>query len=71
MQIAFRCFGADDPVTLAAIRLRAVDSAGPVRPDHGRRTWGREGYGLCDRALGAAYLQALCEAQSSPAFPGR
>ena len=33
--------------------------AGPVRPDHGRMIWGETGtpgYGLFDRALGAAYL---------------
>ena len=32
---------------------------GYVRPDHGRMIWGEEGrpgYGLYDRALGAAYL---------------
>ncbi|RYL88112.1 mannonate dehydratase [Sporolactobacillus sp. THM7-4] len=38
---------------------------GPVRPDHGRMIWGeqgRPGYGLYDRALGAAYLNGLWEA---------
>lgn len=38
---------------------------GYVRPDHGRRIWGeqgRYGYGLYDRALGAAYLNGLFEA---------
>jgi mannonate dehydratase len=37
---------------------------GPIRPDHGRMIWGevgRPGYGLFDRALGAAYLQGLHE----------
>ena len=36
-----------------------------VRPDHGRMIWGedgRPGYGLYDRALGAAYLAGLFEA---------
>lgn len=38
---------------------------GPVRPDHGRMIWGEKampGYGLYDRALGAAYLNGLWEA---------
>ena len=38
---------------------------GPIRPDHGRMIWGEEampGYGLYDRALGAAYLNGLWEA---------
>ncbi len=38
---------------------------GYVRPDHGRAIWGeqpRPGYGLYDRALGAAYLNGLFEA---------
>ncbi|MBP5195453.1 MAG: mannonate dehydratase, partial [Lachnospiraceae bacterium] len=37
----------------------------PVRPDHGRMIWdekGMPGYGLYDRALGAAYLNGLWEA---------
>lgn len=37
---------------------------GYVRPDHGRMIWGeqgRAGYGLYDRALGAAYLNGLME----------
>ena len=36
-----------------------------VRPDHGRMIWGetgRPGYGLYDRALGAAYINGLWEA---------
>lgn len=36
-----------------------------IRPDHGRMIWsetGRAGYGLYDRALGAAYLNGLWEA---------
>ena len=38
---------------------------GYVRPDHGRMIWGetgRPGYGLYDRALGAAYFTGLFEA---------
>ncbi len=38
---------------------------GPIRPDHGRAIWGEvsmPGYGLYDRALGAAYLWGLWEA---------
>lgn len=41
---------------------------GYVRPDHGRMIWGetgRPGYGLYDRALGAAYLNGLFEAAES------
>lgn len=37
---------------------------GYVRPDHGRNIWdedGKPGYGLFDRALGAAYLNGLFE----------
>ena len=38
---------------------------GYIRPDHGRMIWGetgRAGYGLYDRAIGAAYLNGLWEA---------
>ena len=38
---------------------------GIIRPDHGRMIWGEKampGYGLYDRALGAAYLCGLWEA---------
>ena len=38
---------------------------GYVRPDHGRLIWGesgKPGYGLFDRALGAAYINGLFEA---------
>ncbi len=38
---------------------------GYVRPDHGRMIWGetgKPGYGLFDRALGAAYINGLWEA---------
>lgn len=50
--------------------LEAYEAAGfegPIRPDHGRMIWGetgRPGYGLYDRALGAAYLNGLWEALS-------
>ena len=39
--------------------------SGPIRPDHGRMIWGEKampGYGLYDRALGAAYINGLWEA---------
>ena len=39
--------------------------SGYVRPDHGRMIWGesgKPGYGLFDRALGAAYINGLYEA---------
>lgn len=45
--------------------LYDVGFDGPIRPDHGRMIWGEDampGYGLYDRALGAAYLQGLYEA---------
>ena len=38
---------------------------GYIRPDHGRMIWGetgKPGYGLFDRALGAAYINGLWEA---------
>jgi mannonate dehydratase len=44
--------------------LRSSGFHGPVRSDHGRMIWGetgRPGYGLYDRALGAAYLNGLWE----------
>ena len=45
--------------------LQDVGFDGYIRPDHGRMIWGevaRPGYGLYDRALGAAYLNGLFEA---------
>lgn len=45
--------------------LRDVGFTGPARPDHGRAIWGETampGYGLYDRALGAAYLRGIWEA---------
>ncbi|MCI8638304.1 MAG: mannonate dehydratase [Coprococcus sp.] len=45
--------------------LYEIGFDGPIRPDHGRMIWGETampGYGLYDRALGAAYLNGLWEA---------
>jgi mannonate dehydratase len=50
--------------------LRDTGFAGPMRSDHGRMIWeeqGRPGYGLHDRALGAAYLNGLWEGLSREA----
>ncbi len=50
--------------------LHEVGFTGPARPDHGRMVWGeqgRPGYGLYDRALGAAYLNGLWEAVTAEA----
>lgn len=47
---------------------------GYVRPDHGRMIWGetgKPGYGLYDRALGAAYLNGLFEACEKAAASDR
>lgn len=44
--------------------LYDIGFTGPIRPDHGRMIWGERampGYGLYDRALGAAYLCGLWE----------
>jgi mannonate dehydratase len=59
----------DGDVDLAAVVQALVDTgfSGPVRPDHGRMIWdetGRPGYGLYDRALGAAYLLGLWHASA-------
>ena len=45
--------------------LYEIGYDGPIRPDHGRMIWDEvamPGYGLYDRALGAAYLNGLWEA---------
>ncbi len=45
--------------------LYDIGFTGPIRPDHGRMIWDEKampGYGLYDRALGAAYLNGLWEA---------
>ena len=52
---------------VAAIVKSLVEAGfeGYVRPDHGRMIWGetgKPGYGLYDRALGAAYINGLFEA---------
>jgi mannonate dehydratase len=58
---------ADGSMDMYAI-MKALHDAGfdgPIRPDHGRAIWGEvsmPGYGLYDRALGAAYLNGLWEA---------
>ncbi|PAD89025.1 mannonate dehydratase [Niallia circulans] len=47
--------------------LKEFNYSGPIRPDHGRMIWGetgKPGYGLYDRALGAAYLLGLWEAEN-------
>lgn len=58
---------ADGNVDVFAIVKALVQNGfkGYVRPDHGRNIWGEDGkpgYGLYDRALGAAYLNGLFEA---------
>ena len=58
---------ADGNVDIFAIVKALVKNGfkGYVRPDHGRNIWGEDGkpgYGLYDRALGAAYLNGLFEA---------
>lgn len=47
------------------LALYNIGFDGPIRPDHGRMIWDEvamPGYGLYDRALGAAYLNGLWEA---------
>ena len=58
---------ANGSLDMEAITRALVENGfdGYVRPDHGRMVWGEEGlpgYGLYDRALGAAYLNGLFEA---------
>lgn len=58
---------ADGSLDMYAILKALYDTGfdGPIRPDHGRMIWGEKampGYGLYDRALGAAYLNGLWEA---------
>ena len=58
---------ADGNVDIYSI-VRALEENGfdgYLRPDHGRNIWGenaKPGYGLFDRALGAAYLAGVFEA---------
>ena len=57
------CGSLDMYATLNALYKNGFN--GYIRPDHGRMIWGetgRAGYGLYDRALGAAYLNGLWEA---------
>lgn len=61
-----RCGSLDMLEIVRALGGKQFD--GYVRPDHGRMIWGEEGrpgYGLYDRALGAAYLSGLFEAAES------
>lgn len=69
----YRCFEeSPHPSACGSLDMYAIVRAliaggfdGYVRPDHGRMIWGekgRPGYGLYDRALGAAYITGLCEA---------
>lgn len=56
----------DGSLDMAGIVSALVDNGfdGYVRPDHGRNIWnegGKPGYGLYDRALGAAYINGLFE----------
>ncbi|MDR1693025.1 MAG: mannonate dehydratase [Oscillospiraceae bacterium] len=56
----------DMPAIVRALKESGFD--GVIRPDHGRMIWGetgRAGYGLYDRALGAAYLTGLWEAMDT------
>ncbi len=58
-------------VDMGAVMRALIETGfdGPVRPDHGRDIWGergRPGYGLHDRALGAAYLLGLAEGLGRP-----
>ena len=57
---------ADGSLDLAAIVKALYEDGfdGVIRPDHGRMIWGEKampGYGLYDRALGAAYICGLWE----------
>jgi mannonate dehydratase len=57
----------DGSIDMYAVIKALYDTGfdGPVRPDHGRMIWGEKampGYGLYDRALGAAYIAGLLEA---------
>ena len=57
---------ADGSFDLAAVVEALYDDGfdGVIRPDHGRMLWGEKampGYGLYDRALGAAYICGLWE----------
>ena len=56
------CGSLDIAKIMAALHRNHFD--GYIRPDHGRMIWGevgRAGYGLFDRALGAAYINGIWE----------
>ncbi len=60
----FSEYGSLDIVKIVAI-LKKNKFDGFIRPDHGRMIWGetgKPGYGLFDRALGAAYINGLWQA---------
>lgn len=57
----FSEYGSLDIVKIVEI-LKENNFDGYIRPDHGRMIWGetgKAGYGLYDRALGAAYINGL------------
>ncbi|MBQ8397147.1 MAG: mannonate dehydratase [Clostridia bacterium] len=57
------CGSLDMAAIIRALKETGFD--GYIRPDHGRMIWGEQGkpgYGLFDRALGAAYINGLWEA---------
>ena len=59
----YSAYGSLDMVRILSI-LHRNGFDGYMRPDHGRMIWGesgRPGYGLYDRALGAAYLNGIWE----------
>jgi len=56
------CGSLDMAKVIKTLKRNGFD--GYIRPDHGRMIWGesgRAGYGLYDRALGAAYINGLWE----------
>lgn len=60
----FSEYGSLDIVKIVKI-LKNNNFDGFIRPDHGRMIWGetgKPGYGLFDRALGAAYINGLWQA---------
>lgn len=60
----FSEYGSLDIVKIVKI-LKTNGFDGFIRPDHGRMIWGEKGkpgYGLFDRALGAAYINGLWQA---------
>ncbi|MCL6443245.1 MAG: mannonate dehydratase [Alicyclobacillus sp.] len=66
---------ADGSVDMYAVVKTLADTGfdGPVRPDHGRMVWGETGnpgYGLFDRAMGAAYINGLWEAATKSVRQG-